>query len=63
MEVITGGDLGVLITLHKKMRASGRQLTLFNLNVHVCEIFAITKLNTVFDISRANAHQFLPTHV
>ena len=45
LEFVTGGDLGTLITLHQKSRASGKRLTLFNLNAHVYEIFSITKLH------------------
>ena len=63
MEFITGVDLGTLITLHKKTRASGKQLILFNLNAEIYEVFSITKLDTLFEILREEANQLVPTHV
>ena len=63
MDVITGVDLGALITLQQKTGASGKQLTLFNLNAHVYEIFAITELNTVFEILREESHQLMPSQI
>jgi anti-sigma B factor antagonist len=62
MEVISGVDLGALVTFQNKTRASGKQLTLFNLDANVYEVFSITKLDTVFDILRKEAHQLMPTH-
>lgn len=63
VEFVTGVDLGKLITLHKNTRSSGKQLTLFNLNAHVYEVFSITKLNTLFEILREEADQIVPSNV
>ncbi len=45
-------ELGTLITLHKRLKAAGGQLTLFNLNDQVYEIFTTTHLQTVLGICR-----------
>lgn len=39
VEYITSVELGTLVSLHKKMKASGGRLTLFNLNLQVFEVF------------------------
>ena len=49
---ITSVELGTLIRLHKKMKASGGRLTLFNLNLHVFEVFSITRLEKLLEICR-----------
>lgn len=49
---ITSVELGTLIGLHKKMRASGGRLTLFNLNLNVFEVFSITRLEKLLEICR-----------
>jgi anti-anti-sigma regulatory factor len=45
-------ELGRLVTLHKRMKACGGRLTLFNLNARVYEIFAATRLQTLLGICR-----------
>jgi anti-anti-sigma factor len=45
-------ELGTLVTLHKRMKASGGRLTLFNLNDRVYEIFTTTHLQTLLGICR-----------
>ncbi len=52
VENITSVELGSLVTLHKKMRASGGRLTLFNLNLHVFEVFTVTRLDKLIGICR-----------
>ena len=50
--LITSVELGTLIGLHKKMKASGGRLTLFNLNLHVFEVFSVTRLEKLLEICR-----------
>jgi anti-anti-sigma factor len=45
-------ELGRLVTLHKRMKASGGRLTLFNLNARVYEIVTTTQLQTLLGICR-----------
>jgi anti-anti-sigma factor len=47
-------ELGTLICLHKKMRASGGRLTLFNLDYRVYEVFEVTRLHTLLEICRCD---------
>ncbi len=49
---LTSVELGTLITLHKRLRAAGGRLTLFNLNDRVYEIFTTTRLQTLLRICR-----------
>jgi anti-sigma B factor antagonist len=52
VEYITSVELGTLVSLHKKMKVSGGRLTLFNLNPHVFEVFAVTRLEKLIGICR-----------
>ena len=52
VEYVTSVELGTLISLHKKMKASGGRLTLFNLNLQVFEVFLATHLETLIGICR-----------
>ncbi len=52
VEYITSVELGTLVSLHKKMKAGGGRLTLFNLNLAVFEVFAVTRLDTLIGICR-----------
>ncbi len=52
VEYLNSLELGTLITLHKRMKAAGGQLTLFNLDAQVYEIFTTTHLQTVMGICR-----------
>ena len=45
-------ELGTLITLHKKMRASGGRLTLFNMKAEIYEVFTVARLQTFMGICR-----------
>jgi anti-sigma B factor antagonist len=57
VEYLNSAELGTLITLHKRMKATGGRLTLFNLNAQVYEVFTITHLETLLGICReANTH-------
>lgn len=50
VEFLSSAALGKLITLERKMKASGGQLKLSNIRPEIYEVFAITKLNKLFDI-------------
>jgi anti-anti-sigma factor len=52
VEYLNSLELGTLVTLHKRMKAAGGRLTLFNLNAQVYEIFTMTHLQTVMGICR-----------
>ena len=54
---MSSSALGVLITLHKRVREKGGQLRLCNIQPTIYEIFMITRLNEIFDVhaSRAEA--------
>ncbi|MEN6407100.1 MAG: STAS domain-containing protein [Thermoguttaceae bacterium] len=50
VEFLSSAALGKLITLDKKMKAHGGALKLSNIRPEIYEVFAITKLNRLFDI-------------
>lgn len=52
VELITSVELGTLVGLHRKMKASGGRLTLFNLSFHVFEVFGVTRLEKLIGICR-----------
>ena len=52
VEFLTSAELGTLVTLHKRLKACGGRLTLFNLNAQVYEVFAITNLHRLLGICR-----------
>ncbi|HEY1535301.1 MAG TPA: STAS domain-containing protein, partial [Polyangiaceae bacterium] len=61
VEFLSSAALGKLITLDKKVKAHGGKLRLSNIRPEIYEVFAITKLNKLFDIrdDEANAlHAF-----
>src|ERR1700751_5680543 len=41
VEYLSSVELGTLIALHKRVKASGGRLTLFNLNAQVYEVFTV----------------------
>jgi anti-anti-sigma factor len=45
-----GASLGVLVGLHKRLRAAGGRLTLAGLSPLVGEALAVTRLDTLLDI-------------
>lgn len=47
--------IGKLITLDKKVKAHGRTLKLSNIRPEIYEVFAITKLNRLFDVQDSEA--------
>ena len=50
VEFLSSAALGKLITLDKKVKAHTGKMRLCNLRPEIFEVFAITRLNTVFDI-------------
>ena len=50
VEFLSSAALGKLITLDKKVKAHGGILKLSNIRPEIYEVFAITKLNRLFDI-------------
>lgn len=47
---MSSSALGMLITLHKRVREKNGQLRLCNIRPSILEIFTITRLNEVFQI-------------
>jgi anti-sigma B factor antagonist len=50
VDYLSSAALGKLITMDKKVKASGGKLRLCNIRKDIYEVFAITRLNKVFDI-------------
>ena len=50
VEFLSSAALGKLITLDKKVKAHGGKLKLCNIRREIYEVFAITRLNKLFDI-------------
>ena len=50
VDFLSSAALGKLITLDKKMKSHGGVLKLSNIRPEIYEVFAITKLNRLFDI-------------
>jgi anti-sigma B factor antagonist len=50
VEFLSSAALGKLITLDKKVKAHGGIMKLSNIRAEIYEVFAITKLNRLFDI-------------
>jgi anti-sigma B factor antagonist len=50
VEYLTSTALGTLVSLHKKMCARGRHLTVANLSPLVREIFTVTNLDKLLDL-------------
>ena len=55
VDFLSSAALGKLITLDKKMRAHGGVLKMSNIRPEIYEVFAITKLNRLFDIKEDEA--------
>jgi anti-anti-sigma factor len=55
VKAICSLELGTLLTLHKRLKALGGRLTLFNLNPQIFEVFTVTRLQTVLGICREQA--------
>jgi len=50
VEHMSSAALGMLITVHKKIRQRGGRLALCQVRPEIYEVFSITKLNEVFQI-------------
>ena len=50
VDFLSSAALGKLITLDKKVKAHGGKLKLSNIRPEIYEVFAITRLNKLFDI-------------
>ncbi|MCA9076537.1 MAG: STAS domain-containing protein [Planctomycetaceae bacterium] len=50
VEYLSSAALGKLITMDKKVKSTGGKLRLCSIRPDIYEVFAITKLNQVFDI-------------
>ena len=50
VEYLSSAALGKLITMNKKVADAGGQLRLCSIRPDIYEVFAITRLNKVFDI-------------
>lgn len=50
VEFLSSSALGKLITLEKKMKTAGGHMKLSNIRPEIYEVFAITRLNRLFDI-------------
>ena len=50
VEFLSSGALGKLITLDKKINSQGGMLKLCGIRPEIYEVFAITRLNRLFDI-------------
>ena len=50
VEFLSSAALGKLITMEKKSKSAGAALRLSNIRPEIYEVFAITKLNKLFDI-------------
>ena len=55
VEFLSSAALGKLITLDKKVKTHGGKLKLTNIRPEIYEVFAITKLNKLFDIKEDEA--------
>jgi anti-sigma B factor antagonist len=49
---MSSSALGMLITLHKRIREKKGQLRLCGIQPQIYEVFVITRLNEIFDISK-----------
>lgn len=52
VDFLSSAALGKLITLDRKVKANNGVLKLCNIRPEIYEVFAITKLNRLFDIRR-----------
>lgn len=52
---MSSSALGMLITLHKRIREKKGQLKLCNIQPAIYEVFVITRLNEIFDIYQSQA--------
>jgi anti-sigma B factor antagonist len=50
VDYLTSTALGTLVSLHKRLRTRGRQMTVGNLRPQVYEVFAVTRLDELLDL-------------
>lgn len=55
VDFLSSAALGKLITLDKKVKARSGKLKLSNIHPEIYQVFAITKLNKLFDIKKDEA--------
>lgn len=55
VEFLSSAALGKLITLDKKVKTAGGKIKMSNIRPEIYEVFAITKLNKLFDIKTDEA--------
>ena len=53
VEYVSGLALGMLVSLHKRLHAGGRLLTIRNLRPHVHEVFTVTRLDKLLNLQIA----------
>jgi anti-sigma B factor antagonist len=51
--LVSGAALGLLVTLYKRLRDQGSSLALCNVRPTIAEVFAVTRLNELFDVRDA----------
>ncbi len=52
---MSSSALGMLITLHKRIREKNGQLRLCNIQPNIYEVFVITRLNEIFKICQSRS--------
>jgi anti-sigma B factor antagonist len=50
VDYLTAAVLGMLVSVHKKLRAGGRHMTVGNLSPQLYELFAVTRLDQLLDL-------------
>ncbi len=53
LEYISSAGLGVLLSMHKRLLASGGRLRLINVNKQIYDVFRFSGFDQVFDVQRA----------
>jgi anti-sigma B factor antagonist len=62
IEYLTSTALGTLVSLHKKLLARGRHMTVGNLSPQVYEVFAVTSLDKFLDLRLVGQENEPVTH-
>jgi anti-anti-sigma factor len=52
VEFLSSTMLGILVHVHRRLRAAGRPFTVANLNPVIYEVFDVTRLTTFLDVRR-----------
>ena len=53
VEFVGSEDLGALVVLHERAKATGGRLALVNVRPRVSDIFSLTRLDTLFEVLEA----------